>query len=167
VASVASAVVSYLDGIESDPAQLLDSGQTSEGSAGCYYADSSEGAGRWIGSGARFRGLAGVVVRESFQRVLEGRHPRTGERLLTARGSSQRSQLAIRTAARLDGDGQALYSVAGVARLLGVIRSEVDELVIAAHKVALGTDRLVLRPRHYRLEDPMNLNDQPRCAESA
>jgi hypothetical protein len=113
VASVASAVVSYLDGIESDPAQLLDSGQTSEGSAGCYYADSSEGAGRWIGSGARFRGLAGV------------------------------------------------------ARLLGVIRSEVDELVIAAHKVALGTDRLVLRPRHYRLEDPMNLNDQPRCAESA
>jgi len=37
------------------------------------------------GAGAAFRELAGVVERKAFQRVLECRHPTTGERLLAAR----------------------------------------------------------------------------------
>ena len=94
-----------------------------------YYADSIEGAGRWIGAGAAFRDLDGPVDRDAFQRVLEGRHPATGERLVTAQGSSQRSHLAVGTAARFDENGEPTYSLGDAARLLGLRVSDMKELV--------------------------------------
>ncbi len=130
VSSVASAVVDYLEGTDQrSGVGLVDSPPAS--SASTYYADSIEGPGRWMGAGASFRSLDGLVDRDSFQRVLEGRHPATGERLVTASGSSQRTHLAVGTAARLDPQGRALYTVADTARLLGVTRNEVAEMVEA------------------------------------
>ena len=101
---------------------------------GSYYADSAEGPGRWLGAGAGFRKLAGPVDREAFTRILEGRDPRTGARLVTAQGSSQRGHLAVGTAARFDANGQALYTVADAARLLGVRRREMQDLVDAGRR---------------------------------
>jgi len=136
-AGVAAAVVDYLEGNEGDRGTALvvleSNGLTG---AGRYYADSIEGPGSWLGSGAEFRGLSGVVDRESFRSVLEGRHPMTGERLVTARGSSQRSHLAVGTVARFDGQGRPLYTLADAASLLGKSRSEVDELVAAGQSAA-------------------------------
>jgi hypothetical protein len=86
-------------------------------SIGAYYADSIEGPGRWLGAGAAFRDLDGVVGRDEFQRVLEGRHPMIGERLVTAQGSSQRGHLSVGTAARTDESGTVQYTVRDVARL--------------------------------------------------
>lgn len=129
-AGVAAAVVDYLEGNEGDRGTALVVPQSNGATgAGRYYADSIEGSGSWIGSGAEFRGLSGVVDREAFRSVLEGRHPTTGERLVTARGSSQRSHLAVGTVARFDGQGRPLYTLADTASLLGISRSEVDELV--------------------------------------
>ena len=85
---MAAAVVDYLEGARGDPgAALLGGGHRR---AAAYYADSLEGPGRWLGAGAAFQRLDGAVERDAFQRVLEGRHPLTGARLVTARGSSQR-----------------------------------------------------------------------------
>ena len=87
VAAVAKAVVDYLQGGLGDPgAGLLSAG----GGAAQYYGDSPEGPGRWVGAGAAFQRLNGTVQRDAFQRLLEGRHPHTGARLITARGSAQR-----------------------------------------------------------------------------
>ncbi|MGH9137047.1 MAG: MobF family relaxase [Acidimicrobiales bacterium] len=124
--AVARAVVDYLDGRRGDPAVgLLASGMVA------YLADSKEGPGRWLGTGAAFHGLAGVVEREAFQRVLEGRHPVTGARLITAQGSSQRSHLAVGNAARFDADGQPLYGVADAAALLGRRVGDIEAMIQA------------------------------------
>ncbi len=55
-----------------------------------YYADSGEEPGRWLGEAARSAGLEGAVDRTDFARVLAGRDPHTGERLITAQGSAGR-----------------------------------------------------------------------------
>lgn len=122
---VAAAVVNYLEGARGDPGPALLNGA----GAGAYYADSREGPGRWIGAGAAFQNLAGGVRRDAFERVLDGRHPHSGARLLTARGSSQRAHLAVGSAARFDASGEALYTVADAAALLGMRQADVDELV--------------------------------------
>ena len=127
-ARVAAEVVDYLEGARGDPGAALLAGG---GGAAAYYADSREGPGRWLGAGAAFQRLEGAVDRDAFQRVLDGRHPLTGARLVTARGSSQRQHLATGTAARFDANGEALYSVADAARLLGLRHSDVEELIAA------------------------------------
>jgi len=126
-AGVSAAVVNYLEGERGDPgAALLGVDQAAD-----YYADSREGPGRWLGQGAAFQGLRGVVNRDSFQRVLDGRHPITGARLVTAQGSSQRRHLAAGTAAQFDADGAPMYDVSDAARLLGLRRRDVEEMIEA------------------------------------
>jgi conjugative relaxase-like TrwC/TraI family protein len=46
-----------------------------------YYSARGEAAGRWRGAGGEQLGLVGDVRREDLTRVLEGRHPATGEKL--------------------------------------------------------------------------------------
>lgn len=130
---VAAAVVNYLEGEAGGQGPSLFNRPVV--SAGLYYADSIEGPGRWLGAGAAFRDLDGAVGRDEFQRVLEGRHPSTGERLVTAQGSSQRGHLSVGTAARTDESGGALYTVRDVARLLGVTRADIEEMI------RIGDDR--------------------------
>ena len=126
---MAKSVVDYLEGGRGDPGSSLLRGPSSGEGPAHYYADSIEGPGRWIGAGATHRKLNGAVDRDAFQRVLEGRHPATGERLVTAQGSSQRGHLAVGTAARFDEVGQPMYSVGDAARLLDLRASEVKQLV--------------------------------------
>lgn len=144
--SVAQAIVSYLDGAVGDPAATLltpTSAPAVDGAVG-YYADSREGDGMWLGAGADWHGLTGEVDRESFARVLEGRHPVTGVRLITARGSSQRAHLAAGTAARFDADGRPLYTPADVAALLKVSHDEVAEMIAAGGDGFNPTDHTAL-----------------------
>src|SRR5688572_2988609 len=96
-----------------------------------YYADSIEGPGAWVGGGARRLGLEGVVGRDEFQRVLEGRHPHTGERLLHARGSAGRSSLAVGAPTRRSADGDWLYDLHDAAAALDLDRGDVDALIAA------------------------------------
>ena len=129
VSAVAKSVVDYLEGGRGDPGSSLLRTPVQGDGVVRYYADSIEGPGRWIGAGAAYRKLGGAVDREAFQRVLEGRHPATGERLVTAQGSSQRGHLAVGTFARFDASGRPLYSVCDTARLLGLRVSEIEQLV--------------------------------------
>jgi len=131
-AAVARSVVDYLDGRREDPAI----GILGANGMVAYLADSKEGPGKWLGAGAEFQGLGGAVDRDAFQRVLEGRHPATGTRLISARGSSQRSHLAVGTATRLDELGRPLYSAADAAVLLGLPVREVSEMITAGQATA-------------------------------
>ena len=159
-AAVARAVVRYLSGMAKDPA----AGVLGAAGMATYLADSPEAPGRWIGAGAAFHGLHGVVDRERFQRVLEGRHPVTGERLITAQGSSQRGHLAVGTAARFDGNGEALYTVADAAVLLGVAQRDVEAMIGAGRDNTIATDEA----RIATLDSPDGIlhrrrRDQPRA----
>src|SRR4051812_34595291 len=46
-----------------------------------YYLKGSDPDGVWVGSGCRALGVSGPVTATELRRVLEGRHPRTGEPL--------------------------------------------------------------------------------------
>jgi len=132
---VAKAVVEYLAGVAQQPPTptLTSPGVEPAASdldrAAGYYADSIEGPGRWLGMGARALGLEGVVEHEAFARVLEGRHPVTGERLLRARGAADRAHLAVGQATRQAADGSWLYELADAAKALGLPHAELDDLV--------------------------------------
>jgi conjugative relaxase-like TrwC/TraI family protein len=95
-----------------------------------YYADHGEEPGRWIGTAATSAGLGGDVQRDDLAAVLSGRHPRTGERLVTAQGSAaRRSTLGAGTHTRLSSDGEGLFSVSDTAAALGLTRREVQDLL--------------------------------------
>jgi conjugative relaxase-like TrwC/TraI family protein len=141
--AVAASVVGYLDSPSVDLGTGLLAQRPPDASFPVeYYADSVEGPGRWLGAGAESLGLVGVVDPAEFQRVLEGRHPHTGERLITAQGSSQRQHLAVGTAAGHNDDGEAFYTLPDVARLLGLPRRDIAALVeegaLATRKTPTG-----------------------------
>jgi len=56
-----------------------------------YYLGHGEAAGRWVGSLCEGLGLSGEVTEAEFRHLLDGRHPRTGEALVSAIGSSERA----------------------------------------------------------------------------
>ena len=60
-----------------------------------YYGDAIEGPGHWWGSGAAVLGLEGQVDEDDLSVLLQGRHHRTGERLLAASGSAGRRRLRV------------------------------------------------------------------------
>ena len=132
---VAKAVVEYLAGVAqqlpapgvTEPPQV-DGPSDPDRTAG-YYADSIEGPGTWLGMGTAALDLGGVVEHEAFARVLEGRHPVTGERLLRAQGAADRAHLAVGQATRRADDGTWLYGLDDAAKALGLPRVEFDELV--------------------------------------
>jgi conjugative relaxase-like TrwC/TraI family protein len=104
-----------------------------------YYADRGTEPGRWVGFGAGEAGLRGPVVPSEFARVLAGRDPRTGSRLITAQGSAgRRPTLGAGTETRWAADGTALYSVADAATALRVSRREVEAMMAAGERVAIG-----------------------------
>ncbi|MGH3372774.1 MAG: MobF family relaxase [Nocardioidaceae bacterium] len=56
-----------------------------------YYLGHGEAAGRWVGSLSERLGLSGEVTEDEFRRLLDGRHPRTGETLVSSIGSAERA----------------------------------------------------------------------------
>lgn len=130
--TVARRVVSYLEGDDPSPTRRVLNPDPGGLGVVRYFSDSMEGPGVWLGRAATAEGLVGTVNRQVLEWVLAGRHPGTGERLISARGSSGRSHLQAGTAARLDVDGGLLYSVSDVAALAGMSHTTVDELIAQA-----------------------------------
>jgi TrwC relaxase len=119
-------------------------GGDDEGSVVRYYADRGDRPGRWLGQGARELGLAREADFDDFTSVLAGRDPRTGARLITARGSAGRvASLGTGTVARWGRNGEALYSVGDAARILGWTQADVRAAVAEGEHLAasrlLGT----------------------------
>jgi hypothetical protein len=134
VGAVVGAIARYLispDQRADDPdVPAPDSPGNGQESVGRYYADSGDSPGRWMGQGARELALAGTVDVDDFTTVLAGRAPRTGERLITARGSAGRvASLGSGSVARWSPDGEALYSVRDVAAVLGWTQADVRQAI--------------------------------------
>jgi conjugative relaxase-like TrwC/TraI family protein len=104
-----------------------------------YYADRGTEPGRWLGFGAGETGLRGAVAPGHFARVLAGRDPRTGARLITAQGSAgRRPTLGAGTETRRAADGTPLYSVRDVAAALRVSQREVEAMMAAGQRAAIA-----------------------------
>lgn len=102
-----------------------------------YYADRGDEPGRWLGKGAAGMGLRGEVHGEDFAKLLSGRHPRTGSRLITARGSAgRRPKLGVGSQTRWGQDGNALYDERDAAAALGVSGREVSRMLDAGTRLA-------------------------------
>lgn len=104
----------------------------------CVYADSSDEPGRWRGRGANASGLVGEVDPEDFARVLAGRDPHTGERLITAQGSAgRRPRLGVGAETRRSPGGEALYDENDAAAFLGLTQAEVARLLNVGERLAV------------------------------
>jgi conjugative relaxase-like TrwC/TraI family protein len=117
-------------------------GPGGEGSAGAeaagYYAAGEED-GRWLGRGSESMGLRGRVAAEDFSRVLSGRDPRTGERLVLASGSAGRkSAVGVGTFTRDGPDGDRWYDAHDAAKALNVEADDLQRLVAAGTQRAFG-----------------------------
>lgn len=105
-----------------------------------YYSDRAEEPGRWLGRGAAGAGLTGDIDGGDFAKVLAGRDPHTGARLLTARGSAgRRPTLGVGASTKRAEDGELLYDETDAAAALGVEADELDRLLTSGVRAALGT----------------------------
>ncbi|MGH9153693.1 MAG: MobF family relaxase [Acidimicrobiales bacterium] len=114
-------------------------------SAENYYTGRGESEGRWVGSLADTLGLSGSVAPEDFRAVLDGRHPKTGERLVRSRTGAPRavSLVGPNQASLFDGD---TLDVARVAARLKVSSGRVWQLLWAGQRAAVTPDS---RPSRY------------------
>lgn len=104
-----------------------------------YYADRGTEPGRWLGYGAGEADLRGEVAPGDFARVLAGRDPRTGGRLISAQGSAgRRPTLGAGNETRRASDGTPLYSVRDIAAALQVSQREVEAMMAAGQRTALA-----------------------------
>jgi conjugative relaxase-like TrwC/TraI family protein len=137
VGQVVDDIVAYLE--PRPPRQPGPGPAVPEGDGPCgYYADRGTEPGRWLGFGASEAGLRGGVSSADFARVLAGRDPRTGARLITAQGSAGRKPtLGAGTETRRGRDGVALYGVADVAAALGVSHTDAEAMIAAGERAAI------------------------------
>ncbi|MBV9948370.1 MAG: relaxase domain-containing protein, partial [Myxococcales bacterium] len=54
-----------------------------------YFSGRGEAPGQWMGAGAAAVGASGRVDREAFMRAMDGRDPRTGERMKPEHGRTK------------------------------------------------------------------------------
>jgi conjugative relaxase-like TrwC/TraI family protein len=140
VAAVVDDIVRYLD--SPDPLQAAAAGRPATLPAPAnparYYGDGSSEPGRWLGNGAAEMELAGPVATADFARVLAGRDPHTGARLITARGSAGRkATLARGQQTRCDADGEPLYDLRDAAAALNLEPADIEALVEAGQALAV------------------------------
>ncbi len=138
VGQVVDDIVRYLDG--PPPPAAAAPGRTAAGETGPsrYYADASAEPGRWLGNGAAEMTLSGSVESRDFARVLAGRDPNTGLRLITARGSAgRRPTLARGTQTCWDTDGEPLYDMRDAAAALKLEVAEVERMIAAGEALAV------------------------------
>ncbi len=112
--------------------------RVSEGRLVGYYSDSMEGPGQWLGLGAAELGLVGEVNGDDLEAVLAGRHPTTGERLVSAQGSAGRGHLAAGTAAIYSRSGEAMFTIADTAKLLKVPKAVVAQMITEGDRLHPG-----------------------------
>lgn len=138
VGQVVDDIVRYLEGPQ--PPSQAPPGRPAPGTDGPsrYYSDGNAEPGRWLGNGAAEMGLTGTVDSADFARVLAGRDPHTGVRLITARGSAGRRPSLGRGAETLrDADGQPLYDLRDASAALELEPSDVERLVVAGQAAAV------------------------------
>lgn len=136
VSAVVGNIVRYLQGPQPSPPTA---GQSPPSTAGPsrYYADGSSEPGRWLGNAAAEAGLVWTVDDADFARVLAGRDPHTGARLISAQGSAGRCPTLGRgTQTRTGGDGAALYDLRDAAGALRITPAEAEDLVAAGEAYA-------------------------------
>lgn len=142
VGSIAGAVVDYLlpggsQRSPGDPASVPERGERGEEPAR-YYADSGEG-GRWSGRGASRLGLHGDVDAGDFAKVLAGRHPISGDRLISAQGSAgRRPKLGVGAETRHDTCGGAMYDARDAAAVLGLTQAQVGRMLEVGTLLAIA-----------------------------
>jgi len=118
-----------------------------------YYADRGSEPGRWLGHGASEASLTGDVVPDDFAKVMAGRDPRSGERLITAQGSSGRvPTLGVGTATRVAADGSPLFDIADVAAVLETSKRDAESLIAAGEIVAMRAIAGVVTGGHAEAE---------------
>jgi len=138
VGQVVGDIVRYLEPRAPEQPAQAPSVPSGEGPSS-YYADRGTEAGRWLGHGAREAALAGAVAPEDFARVLAGRDPRTGARLISAQGSAgRRPTLGAGRETRRGPSGERLYGLPDVAAALGVTQREAEALLAAGQRLAVG-----------------------------
>ena len=138
VGQVVGDLVRYLEPRTADATALAPAVPGGDGPSS-YYADRGTEPGRWLGYGAYESGLTGAVDSVDFARVLAGRDPRTGGRLITAQGSAgRRPTLGVGNETRMAADGSALYGMSDVAAALDMTAREAEELAAAGVSVASG-----------------------------
>ncbi len=117
-----------------------------------YYSDRGTESGRWLGIGASEAGLAGPVNAKDFARVLAGRDPNTGTRLLSASGSAgRRPTLGAGQATRTADNGTPLYGVDDIASVLGITKPEATALLDAGERLASRQEVTSEPPGSYLL----------------
>jgi conjugative relaxase-like TrwC/TraI family protein len=117
-----------------------------------YYADGSEEPGRWLGRGADALGLRGLVQRDDFARLLAGRDPHTGLRLLGAAGSAGRRPTLGVGSATVENGSVRLYGVHDAAVALELDDRDVEALAAAGERAAIGA--LIARLAGRAAADP-------------
>src|SRR3546814_5260438 len=91
-----------------------------------YYSDRGTEPGRWLGVTARETGLIGPVDPHDFARVLAGRDPRTGGRLVSASGSAgRRPTLGVGQHTATSPSGEAIYRETDAGAALGLEPREI------------------------------------------
>lgn len=138
VGQVVDDIVRYLEP-RAAPAAKAAPGVPEGDGPSSYYADRGTEPGRWIGHGAKEAHLVGAVDPKDFARVMAGRDPHTGARLITAQGSAgRRPTLGVGTTTRLDASGQPLFDPDDTAAALGVTKREAAALIAAGERAAFG-----------------------------
>jgi len=136
VGQVVDDIVRYLDA-QPTPSVSSAGRPTKDDGPSRYYADGSADPGRWLGNGAADMHLTGSVANRDFARVLAGRDPHSGVRLITAQGSAgRRPTLARGTQTRWDAEGEPLYDISDAAAALKLEAGEVERLVAAGEALA-------------------------------
>jgi len=142
VDELVAAIVRYLCPDEPSPPApaAVQPSRPGGGGAARYYADRGDEPGRWLGRDAAHAGLVGEVDPVDFGRVLAGRDPLTGRRLITAQGSAgRRPQLGVGAATRTGPDGEPWYDEHDAAAVLGTTADEIGQMLdIGATLTAAG-----------------------------
>ena len=137
--STAAVAGAYLDYLNSGIEMAGKVAATSIDGTVDYYDSGIEGPGMWHGHGARHLGLAGFVDGYDLSQILQGRHHETGQRLLSASGSSGRHSLKVGQATRQH-DGHPVWSHHDLASYLNVTVDELHQIVDANSVQPLALD---------------------------
>ncbi len=138
VGRVVSDIVRYLEPRQTKAPDRAAPDVPSGDGPSSYYADRGTEPGRWLGVGAAEAGLFGHVDSTDFAKVLAGRDPTTGQRLITASGSAgRRPTLGAGRVSEFTPDGEPLYNVDDIAAALKVTKREAEAMVTAGERQAV------------------------------
>jgi hypothetical protein len=141
VGQVVNAIVRYLEPRTSSRPSMTGSAPgvpSGEGPAS-YYSDRGTEPGRWLGVTAQESGLTGAVESGDFARVLAGRDPHTGGRLVSASGSAgRRPSLGVGQHTAVGSSGELIYSETDAAAALGVEARDLDALLRSGQRLAIA-----------------------------